>query len=265
MNQENNTFDKQKERRLRSSEQTEIDLGELFFCFLTRWKVLVLAFVIGAVAAGGISYGLITPKYAATSSLYMVSADRNKVVDLTSLTAGSSIATDYEQLIRVRTIADDTIKDLHLKYDYKQLQGMIDITNVSDTRVLKITVRSENPEEAKEIANTLAYKAVNYLPKLTKTLKPTIVDEAVTPDTQDSPNNTKNAAIGALIGLVVVLAVITVRFLMDDTFKTYEDIEKEFGVLPLAVVPEGDFDKSRGAHKKKKTGRDRQNRRQGVK
>ena len=106
---------------------------------------------------------------------------------------------------------------------------------------------------------------MNYLPKLTKTLKPTIVDEAVTPDTQDSPNNTKNAAIGALIGLVVVLAVITVRFLMDDTFKTYEDIEKEFGVLPLAVVPEGDFDKSRGTHKKKKTGRDRQNRRQGVK
>ncbi len=29
------------------------------------------------------------------------------------------------------------------------------------------------------------------------------------------------------------------RFLMDDTFKYAEDIEKEFGVMPLTVIPEG--------------------------
>jgi hypothetical protein len=45
--------------------------------------------------------------------------------------------------------------------------------------------------------------------------------------------------IGALLALLIMLAVFTVQFLMDDTFKYAEDIEKEFGVMPLTVIPEG--------------------------
>jgi hypothetical protein len=45
--------------------------------------------------------------------------------------------------------------------------------------------------------------------------------------------------IGALLGLLLMLAIFTIRFLMDVTFKTAEDVEKEFGVMPLTVIPEG--------------------------
>ena len=44
---------------------------------------------------------------------------------------------------------------------------------------------------------------------------------------------------GALIGMIVILGILTIRFLMDDTFKYAEDIEREFGVMPLTVIPEG--------------------------
>jgi capsular polysaccharide biosynthesis protein len=35
------------------------------------------------------------------------------------------------------------------------------------------------------------------------------------------------------------LAVLTFTYLMDDTVKTAEDVEREFGVMPLTVIPEG--------------------------
>lgn len=39
--------------------------------------------------------------------------------------------------------------------------------------------------------------------------------------------------------LVAVLVVLTVIYLRDDTVKSSEDAEKEFGVMPLSVIPEG--------------------------
>ena len=45
--------------------------------------------------------------------------------------------------------------------------------------------------------------------------------------------------IGALALLVVVIAILTVLYLQDDTIKSSEDMEKRLGIMPLAVIPEG--------------------------
>ena len=63
--------------------------------------------------------------------------------------------------------------------------------------------------------------------------------EAVLPMEKSSPSLSKNVIIGALALLAVVLVFLTVIYLMDDTIKTSEDVEKEFGIMPLTVIPEG--------------------------
>ena len=47
--------------------------------------------------------------------------------------------------------------------------------------------------------------------------------------------------VGSLALLVVILGILTVLYLMDDTIKNADDLEKVFGVMPLAVVPEGEI------------------------
>ena len=89
------------------------------------------------------------------------------------------------------------------------------------------------------IANALAEKGVSELPKLMETPEPHIAEYAIVPVTKSSPSLSKNTMIGALLAMLIMLAIFTVRFLMDDTFKYAEDIEKEFGVMPLTVIPEG--------------------------
>ena len=75
-----------------------------------------------------------------------------------------------------------------------------------------------------------------------ETPEPHIAEYAIVPVNKSSPSLTKNTIIGALIGLLIMLAIFTVEFLMDDTFKTADDIEKEFGVMPLTVIPEGNIE-----------------------
>jgi capsular polysaccharide biosynthesis protein len=225
-----------------NDDEMEIDLVELLYYFRSKLIILLVAFLIGAGIAGAVTYYLITPKYTATAKMYMVSASSDSIVDLTDLNIGTSLSSDYEELIKIRPIFEEVIEEQHLNYTYEQLLSMVTIETITDTRILTITVESPSPSEAQVVANALAEKAEDQLPKLMDTSKPNIAEQAVLPQSKSSPSYSKNIALGAAVGLVLALAVLTFRFITDDTLKSAEDVEKAFGVMPLTVIPEGDVE-----------------------
>ena len=104
---------------------------------------------------------------------------------------------------------------------------MVSISTVSDTRVVSVTTTSSDPDEARDISNSIADMAVTYLPKLMETNAPNIAERAIRPERKSSPSLVKNTAIGAMICLILALAVITVFYLLDDTLATAEDEVEE--------------------------------------
>ena len=141
-----------------------------------------------------------------------------------------------------RPIIEGVIEDERLDYTYDELLDMLTIATINDTRILTITAESPIPEEAQIIANSLADKAVSELPKLMDTPKPNIAERAILPETKSSPSLSSNTMIGALIGMVLVMGVLAFFYLTDDTLKSSDDVEKEFGVMPLTVIPEGNIE-----------------------
>ena len=92
------------------------------------------------------------------------------------------------------------------------------------------------------IANRFAELAVTEIPKLMDTSEPNIAEKAILPKEKSSPSLFKNVLIGAFAGIILVLGIFTVRFIMDDTMSTAEDVEKAFGIMPLTSIPEGNMD-----------------------
>lgn len=225
----------------REEAEDEIDLLELFQYYLSKAVFIIAAFVIGAVATGGVTVGLITPKYTATSKLYMVSPSTGAAIDLTDLNIGTSLSSDYEVLMKIRPIFEEIIDELKLDYDYETLCSMVTVGAVNDTRIIAVTAESTSPEEARDIANAVADKAVTYLPELMETPEPNIAEYAILPMEKSSPSLRKNVFLGGLALMAVCLGILTVLFLMDDTLKTAEDVERVLGVMPLTVVPEGNM------------------------
>ncbi|MBQ9015766.1 MAG: capsular polysaccharide biosynthesis protein [Firmicutes bacterium] len=220
-------------------DEIEIDLLDLFYYYRSKIKWIIAAFIVGALLAGLCTQFLITPKYTATSTMYMVSSSSGSVVDLTDLNIGESLSQDYIELIKTRPIIDSVIRMENLDYDYEELLNMLSLTVVSDTRIIKIAVTSPDPEEAMRIANDLAVKAEETLPNLMDAPKPNIAEDAILPTEKSSPSLTKNVMIGALLMLLLTLAILTIMYLMDDTLQSAEDVEKHFGIMPLTVIPEG--------------------------
>lgn len=96
-------------------------------------------------------------------------------------------------------------------------------------------------------------KKDTILPKLMGISAPNIAEEAITPTVPTSPSTKKNVALGGILALALIVGIYTVRFMMDDTVKTAEDVEKIIGVMPLTVILEyQDKDKKKqGRHRRK--------------
>lgn len=222
-------------------DEVEIDLVELFYYYRSKLLFLILSFIIGVLVSGSITYYFITPTYKATSKLYMVSASTDSIVNLADLNLGTSLSEDYVQLILTRPVIESVIEELNLSYTYQDMLDMLEVSTVNKTRILTITTTSTIPEEAKDISNALASKAITYIPNVMETAEPNIAEQAILPEKKSSPSFAKNMALGAGLCVIACLGVLTLMFLRDDTIKTAEDIEKLFGIMPLTVIPEGNF------------------------
>ncbi len=254
------TKTEQPNHKFHDNQEIEIDLIDLMYYFRSKLVYIILMFLIGAVAAGTITRFAITPKYTATSVMYMVSSSSGSVVDLTDINIGTSISADYIELMKTRPIIEGVISDLSLDKTYEEVLEMVDLSVKPNTRIIMIAVTSHYPEEAMNIANAIAKRTEVQLPKTMDSPKPNIAEDAILPLNPSSPSLTKNTMLGALAMLVLALGLLTLRYITNDTIKTGEDVEKYFGVLPLTVIPESSFDgikkdDSVGVKRKKKNKR----------
>ena len=139
----------------------------------------------------------------------------------------------------IRPIYEDVIADLDLPYTWQQLQGMVSISSISNTRVIRLDVVSANPQEAADIANDMAQKALSYLPELMETSTPHIAETAIIPKRPSSPSMVKNVVLGALVAVVLALAYLTFIYISDDSISVIYKIVT-FGTS-LNAVPLGFF------------------------
>ena len=231
-------------------EETTIDLVEIFYLLLENiWKIIICMIVCGGLAFGGTKL-LIEPTFLATSKIYVVSASNNSVINLSDLQVGTQLTSDYQELLLIRPILQDVIKNLNLDMGYKDLESMISITNTSDTRILSINVTTTNAQTSADIANELAKQATIYLPEIMEIEAPNIVESAIAPSRRANPSYSKNTLIGMLIGMVLVCGILIIKHVTNDTVVNAEDFERCFGTMPLGSIPE--YEKS--SKKKKKGG-----------
>lgn len=236
-----------------TDEGREIDLVELFFRLLENLKYIIIALIVGAVAAGLITKFLITPKYESTAKLYVLNSS-DSVLNLSDLQIGNYLASDYQEVFKTWEVNEQVITNLNLEYTYTELQDMLTITNPSDTRIIYITIQSDDPNEAALIANEYATVARKYISTVMVTEMPSVLSDALANPKPVSPSYAVNILIGGLLGMLIVIAIVTLRFIFDDGVKSTEDIVKLTGMPVLAVVPVTGEDNSKleGRSKKEK-------------
>lgn len=229
-------MEEQKTAVVPADDEIEIDLTELFQLLLQKiWIILLCMILAGGIVLGGTLF-LITPKYEASSMIYILTKTTS-VTSLADIQMGEQLTVDFETLAESRPVIEAVIDDLNLDYTYEEMTDMISTENPTDTRILRLIVENEDAELAKDISNSLAEATAERVAYVMKSDEPTIVENAVTADSPSSPNVLRNTAVGALAGAALAMAVIVIRYLMNDTIQTEEDIRKYLNLHTLAAVP----------------------------
>lgn len=228
-----------------------IDLLELAKELRKKIVLIIVCAILGGAVMGVYSFFVATPIYQSTSKLYILSKTTS-ITSLADIQVGTSLASDYVELIKSRPVVLTVIKDMDLDMSYDAMVDNLIVENVSDTRLVKITVSDTDPERAKLIANEFAKVAKVQISNIMRTDEPTIAEAAVVKRTPVSPDKRKNILMGILIGIVLACGYVTIRFLMDDTIKDPDDITKYLELDNLAIIPFEDGKKPGSAKKHKK-------------
>jgi len=223
-------------------EEDTIDLLELFMGLLAHWQLIAVTALVGAVLAALYTFFLVTPMYKATATIYVVSRN-DSVLNFSDLQVGSELTSDYIKVFEMWEVHEKVISALNLDYTYTDMANMLTVTNTSDTRMLDITVTDSDPEEAAAIANEYAEVGTKYISEKMKTDEPTLMSSARVPVNPFSPSKAKNILLGFLLGFVLACGVVVLRVLLDDTYKTADDIRKYTGMVVLASIPLADNEK----------------------
>lgn len=254
----------------RDADVMTIDLFEVFqVIWHWLWLIVLVALACGT-AAYAFSKFVLPEEFESTTKIYVLdksgAGGTNSQSTYSDLQVGMQLTKDYVELIKSRTVLEAVMKDNHLDqtYTYEQFAETVNVQTPADTRIVTITVTNHDPALAQKLADDIRKRSGELIIKTMQIDAVNTYEKANYPDRKSAPSCGRWAVVAALIGALAVSAVVIARYLLDDTIKTSDDVEKYLGLSNLALIPfdesvmTEDEDSSKGLwHKKfrKKSGR----------
>ncbi|MBQ7425131.1 MAG: protein-tyrosine kinase [Lachnospiraceae bacterium] len=235
----------------------EINLGELFAVLWGRAFLIVSAGIFFALAGLFISKFVLHPVYDSTTKIYILNKEENQTVTYSDVQISTQLTQDYAELIKSRYVLEEVIQRLNLiETDYDDLSKVLKVDTPSDTRIVAITARDEDPLMAMQIANCIREVASEHITNVMDIDAINVAETANVPVEKSGPSVLRWTVIAGLLGAVIVAFFVILEYLLDDTIKSNDDVERYLGLSTLALVPltteETDKKKARKAGKKKK-------------
>ena len=217
----------------------EIDVLSLLRTIWRKKFLILLTAILTTGLAFAYSAFLLTPQYDSTTRLYVVtqSSDNGAGITNQDLQAGSFLVKDYKEIILSQDVLKNVTTTLGITDDIKE---KITVNIPVDTRILSITVRDSDPNQAATIANTLRDEAAKKIIEVTKVSDVTTLEVALPAENPSTPQTKRNLVLGFIVGAFLATALVLVLEVLDDRVKRPQDIEEGLGMTLLGVVPQAE-------------------------
>lgn len=209
------------------------------------WHKAIIILIIGVIVAATVlcyTVFAVAPQYSASIMLYVnnnsISIGSTSVsISASELSAAQSLVDTYIVILNNRTTMEEVAERTQLGYSPNQLMGMVTSNQVNGTEVFKVTVTTDDPYEAAQIANCIAEVLPLRIAEIIEGSSMRIVDTAVVNMQKVSPSVTRNTAAGFVLGCLGACALFAVVVFFDDTIRNEDNIAQTYGLPVLAKIP----------------------------
>lgn len=253
--------------------EVSITLSDLWKVFKNNLIIIISATIIGAIVAFLIAQFAISPKYEATSKMY-ISTNDGSIISLSDLQTSAALTDDYEVIVKGRNFVDHAFKLLtsasfttstsadkantyttndlgnvyivtdtsgnKTSYSIVDLIALLTINNPSNSHILEIKVQSSNPLFSADFANALAAITQDEICDIIPISDPVVFEEAIPNTTATSPNKKLYILVGALIGLVGAYGICFLIYVFKSSFDNEDDVTRVLGIDTLGVISDGE-------------------------
>ena len=180
--------------------------------------------------------------YEARSSI-ILSATDSAIVDSQQSITTSDIAMNeklvntYAEVIKSETVLNTVINNLKLNISNKKLYDSISVKTDPKTTVIKISVKLENANQAVEVSKELINVFFYKIKELYNVKTASILDNPVSDEKPVNINPQKYLIIGAIVGLVISVAVTVTMEAFNEKIKTDNHAEEKLKLSVLANIP----------------------------
>lgn len=235
----------------------ELDIKSLLMFVLRKSWIIILAAVLVAAMAFGYAKLFMIPQYAASVRLYTnnIYEEDNEEIQAGQLTAAAYLAEAYMVILEGKPVLNAVLEatELEDKYTVHQLRSMVTADTVNQTEIFEITVTCPDSKHAADLANAFVSVLQAKLPDIVNGSDVRLVDYAEESKVVVSPQYSKIALIGGLVGALVSLLAIMLREFLDDGINSEEYLTSIYDEIPLlAVIPDAQEPKN-GSYRKYKS------------
>jgi len=213
-----------------------IDLQELFKILKKRLLLIVTLAIVAAAASGAFTMFFMTPIYQTSTQLVVSRSDIDNVVTNAEITGNIQLMNSFNQIIVSPRILDEVVERLTLDESGRDLAGRMESRNATNSQVMVLTVRHEDPEYARDIANVTAIVFAQELPDIMNFDNVSILAAADLPTSPVSPRTTMNVALGLVVGAMSGIFLAFLLEFLDKTVKTEEEVRALTGLPVLGVI-----------------------------
>ncbi|MCD8048917.1 MAG: Wzz/FepE/Etk N-terminal domain-containing protein [Clostridia bacterium] len=241
----------QKRKTQTNSGEIVIDLQALLGELLRAAPIIIAIALVGAILGFVYSKFFVTPMYRASTSVYVIGR-ASDTLNTSDLQTGLQLTEDYAQIIKSNTVCERVLEELGIdSITPPQLASMISVSKAGDdTRMLVISVSSSSPSFCQTVANELRVVASDYIVEVMDLPSVNTVDEAKLPTTPYTPNTSRNVMMGFLAGFVIAAGIVVLRYMLNDSLMTEEDVKNRLDLSVLGTVPLQEDENGEGREKK---------------
>ena len=220
--------------------EMEISLLEIVTILWHKVWIIILCILIGGAVGFGISRYMIEPTYTSKISLY-VNNNKDRLesqLNINDINASQKLVATYIEILKSDVVLSKVIDEMELPYTNQELRERIEASALNNTEILEVKVTTTDPDEAAAIANTLAELAPSEIIRVVQAGDVQLIDVAIPNTDPVAPNTGLNTIIGALLGAVIACLGVLITAMLDTRVKSEEDLQKQFDLPVLGVIPD---------------------------
>ena len=231
-----------------TKDNEQLDIKRMIEVVLDRIVTIAVVTLIFGLIFFAVSEYFITPKYESSVTIYV--NNRSKDINeagvtktlSSDITASQQLVPTYIEMLKSNSVlgqvSDIVEKKTKQKFSEKKIREMMTAEAVSNTEIIKVSIRTEEAALARDIADAVGQVAEEKIPEFIQPSQVNIIDKAETAHNPVSPNVRNNIILGAIIGFILSISVIILKEIFDVRVKSTDDLVARFSYPVLGAIPE---------------------------